>query len=719
MNLKRPRWLPVFQRSSAPQGDSCVGGDCLGSPLATSAVFPRAHGFRRWHLAALAALLSCTGAEARAPQILDPQALRFQITDTYLGMRIEAEHEETTFAGSSTTSKYDRLFVAPIIGLNAFGSIYHPNLLSFTLNGEFSPGYTTEESTYTLSTKRKEYRELGNYYANLIFLGEKPYRSSIFLSQNYTYRDYDFFNRVNVNITNYGANLGYQTGPVPFTFKVWQREEDSLGTTSNSWLKETGAILDARNTRESGETTFNYTVTSHNRREYNSQANGTENSFGIADRETLGSHDQMQLSTSASYSTRRYTDSPTDEFNALANLTVEHSPTLSSFYDLTCNHSTTDYSTTSSLSSNYHGGISLRHQLYESLTSTLRIQGQDFSSTGSYDDSSGKKVVSGAETQRFGIGITESYTKRLGTIGRFTLVGSLLLEHTVQSNTGDTLIQTDENHAFSSKNDSAGTDSFFLNLPYVDQSSIVVTDTHHSMPAYQANKDYTISQNGSLTMIRRTPLSMIPDNSTVLVSYHAKSSPSGTYGTATGLMNMRIDLWNGLAACYYRMSSVQNSVASNLILQDMNLYSVGLESNWRWLRTGVEYESNASTFSSYNDVRFFQSLSFKPDTMSSLNFDFLESRMHYVDADRDEENYSLTARYQRAFNRNLSIHFDAGVAVRRGIEVDQTLEMLRPSVEWNFGRLTTKLSYSFYYGKYELSDKQMKQTLYISAQRSF
>ena len=205
----------------------------------------------------------------------------------------------------------------------------------------------------------------------------------------------------------------------------------------------------------------------------------------------------------------------------------------------------------------------------------------------------------------------------------------------------------------------------------------------------------------------------------MLVDYRAQGSPSGTYDTVTGVFNVRIGLWNDLLAFYYRMSSVQNSRVPNLLLQNMDIYSVGAECSWRWLHTGAEYISNASTFSTYSGVSLYQSLAFKLGDRSTWNFDFSESQTHYLDASREEQDYSAITRYQRTFTQSFGMQFDAGVAVRRGTGVNQTLATARSSLDWKLGRLTVKAGYSFEYGKYEASDERRKHMLFISAQRSF
>ena len=690
-----------------------------GAEFGNSASISRKRNLFRSLVFAVAAVAIPASGQDGSRGYLEPQALRLQITAASVGIRLEAASEKVTSGNSGGTISFDRVFMGPVFGLNATGSVYHPNLLNFSVSGEISPGYEIENSSIASLSKRKELRFLGNYGANFVFLSTKPYRFSLLLNQSYTFRDYDFFNRVEVNSLRYGANLGYQAGRVPFTLNVWQRSESTFGLTSSTALDETGLTFDAKNTRASGESAFNYTYTKANRSDLTAQSADSGQSVGIGDEETFGRNKQFHLNTNAGYSVRQSDFSPSNDTIASAILSVEHSPTLSSNYDVNYAGSTTDTTIGSSKSSNVNGSASLRHQLYESLTSTLRVLGEDYTTDGSFNGTNGVSTKTSSENTRFGAGVTEQYTKRLGSIGQLSIVGAMMLEHSIIASGGDMMIQTDERHVFSSGTSSGVTDAFFLNLPNVDETAIVITNDHNDFPAYQEGLDYTVSNNGSLTMIRRTATSNIPQNATVFVDYRAKATGSGEYDTVTGLLNMRIDLWRGLVAVYGRYNSVQNSGAPNILLQDMNVYAVGLETTWRWLHAGLEYESHTSTLSTYQDTRLFQSVTFKPTRSSSLSFDLNESQTQYTDAARMEQNYSFMTRFQQVLSQNCRTQLEGGVAVRQGIGVDQTLMAVRPGFEWNFGQLEMKAGYSLEYGKFLGSDQRINQLLFFSARRNF
>jgi hypothetical protein len=470
-------------------------------------------------------------------------------------------------------------------------------------------------------------------------------------------------------------------------------------------LSEIGLTFDALNERPRGSTVFNYTFNDYTRRDFGLEAGGTDHTFGIGDLEVFGSRDQIRLNTSLGYSSREYTDTPSDDLNASANLSIEHRPTLFSFYDASYYRSESGPVT----SDNYNGAASLRHQLYESLTSTLRVQGQHYSSSG---------PGGAAETTRFGGGVSEQYVKRLGPHARLSLLGSVLVEHTDQDITGSTIVVLDEAHTFRS-NGGAGTESFFLNLPFVNVNTIVVTDDRNTLPPYLEGIDYTVSRSGLLTLIQRRVGSRIPLDTTVLVDYEAAASPSGSYDTLTGLLQVRVDLWNGLLGVYGRLNAVENNAPPEMVVQDLTAFAVGSDVTWRWLRTGAEYEIYDSSFTSYRTMRLFQSLAFKPDDLSTLSFNFAQSWTRYIDADRDEQNYSAISRYHRRLGTYVGFDLEGGVAKRIGEGVDQTRAAVRPGIEFNMGQLFVKAGYSFEYEQFLTAEERYKHMLIIRARRTF
>jgi len=655
----------------------------------------------------------------------DPQWLKLDLTSASVGVYTEGVFEQSQFGGSSTVD-YNRTFIGPSIGLGLQGSIYHPNLARFILNGEGAFGWGWENVRSTTTLHRSQFEELGNFQSTVYLLNTKPYASSISAGYDHTFRDYDFFNRTTVDSWRYGAQTGYRDGPIPFSITVShleENEDDIIGfnTITNvsggrtntasrpffgtSTLQQNTLTFDAHNDRPAGNTRFTYGVTDYSRTGYGPENGGTDQTFGLSDVENFGPQRQTTWNNNVGYSIRHFTDAPSDDLNAGSHLAMDHSANLSSYYDADYYRSTFGSST----SDNYDGSASLRHQLYESLTTTLKVEGEryDFSGGGGSSD-----------TTRFGVALNESYTKRLSPSARLTIGGSLDVSHTDVTQSGSAITVIDERHNFPTGSGGGPVDNFFLNLPNVTLATVIITDDTHTL-TYIEGLDYTISQNGLLTRITRIGGSRIPSNGSVLATYSAVPSPSGSYNTLNGLLQVRLDFWNGLLGIYGRMNSVQNSGTRGLVVQDLSALALGVDTSWRFLRAGAEYEIYDSDFSSYRSARLFQSLSFRPDDASTLNFDFTEAWTEYLDAHREEEMLSFINRYHRRITRHLGCDIEDGISRRFGPGADQTLATVRPGLDYAVGKISAKLGYDFEYERFLNAEERIKHMFFVRVKRTF
>jgi hypothetical protein len=655
----------------------------------------------------------------------DPQWLKLQFTSASVGAYSEGVFEHSQFNGTSPVD-YSRTFVGPSIGLGFEGSIYHPNLARFVFNGEGAFGWGWERVTSITTSSRSTFEEIGDFQTTLFLLNTKPYASSISAGYDHTYRDYDFFNRTLVDSWRYGAQTGYRQGPLTLTLTYSHLDESEeyvlgINTTTNisggqtnisskatfttSSLTQDTLTLEAHHDRSLGSTRLTYSLNDFKRTDFGSQSSSVDQSLGVADNETLGAQKQITFNNDMGYTLRRYTETPSDDLNANSHLNVDHTATVSSCYDLNYYRSTFDENTSSS----YNGSAAVRHQLYDSLTSALKGEAQryDFAGPGGSSD-----------TTRYGITLSESYTKNLSSSARLTFGGSVGYSHTDVAQAGSVITVINERHAFPTGVGGGPVGTFFLNLPNVNRSTIAITDDTRTL-TYLEGFDYTVSQNGLLTMITRIGGSRIPAGGTVLVTYSAMPSPSGAYDTLEGLVQVRLDLWNGLLGIYGRMNSVQNHGTPGLIVQDLSAIAVGADTSWRFLRAGAEYEIYDSNFSSYRSARFFESLSFRPDDVSTLNFDFTESWTLFLDANREESLVSFINRYHRRVTTHLGADIETGVSRRFGPGVDQTLAAFRPGVDFTMGKLSAKIGYDLEYERFLSAEERTRQMFFVRLKRTF
>ena len=237
----------------------------------------------------------------------------------------------------------------------------------------------------------------------------------------------------------------------------------------------------------------------------------------------------------------------------------------------------------------------------------------------------------------------------------------------------------------------------------MNPSSIkIYKDTSHTFLYPQAG-NYTVTQNGQITYITLVAGTLIPLNTSVYISYTYSSSGtgSGSYDTMNEIFQIRMDLWDGLLGLYGRVNAIQNSGWAGLVLNNLTSYAVGADTAWHFLRAGLEYDVYDSNLSTYNSVRLYQNLSFRPSPVSQLSFGFAESWTTYSGNNSSEQQmYSFINRYHRTLSRHWGFDLEDGVSQQNGGGTDQTLVTVRPGLEFAKGKFSLRMGYDFEYSRY-------------------
>jgi hypothetical protein len=640
-------------------------------------------------------------AQARYRVIEEPRWLKLNVTRVSGGLYLEGERETTRFAGGSEASQ-DRLFVGPLVGLDLLGSIYHPNLCRLAMNSEGAFGWEHEVVDSTTSSTRDKFQYLGNFNANAFLFANQPYHGNIFGNYSHTYRDYDFFNRVTVDTWRYGAGFSYLNDPFTFNATYTHRDEDVSDLAAPSTSHEDTVGFETQHSREHGGTSLSYSFDRYSRTDFGASSVGDDQVISLGDSERFGDRRQFNFNNSLSYSLRETDAEDSRQFSARSDLNAQHLHHLSSDYDFNFDRYEVDGFT----SDNFFGGAALHHQLYESLGSTLSLHAANYETDGEF---------SSGFTRRFGGGLAEDYTKRLGQDHRLRLSGSVILDHVETE--GISRVEN-EPHNFSNPG-GAPPGSVFLDQPNVIALTIVVTDQNDNLPAYVLGVDYGVLQNGTRTLIQRLAGSRIPVDATFLVDYRTVPTAPGSYETFTQYYEARVDLWNYLWGIYFRYTRSANNAPPELLVQDLSIYTLGTDLTWRWFRTGVEGQIYDSTESEYQSLSLYQSATFSLDAVSSLSANFSENWIDYLDADRSEQNFRFTSRYQRSFTSRLGFDLEGGVAIRRGAGVDQTLATARPSVQYRIGQTTINAGYNFEHEIFLENEERTKHFLFVKIARRF
>ncbi|MEI8290397.1 MAG: hypothetical protein WCH99_13085 [Verrucomicrobiota bacterium] len=592
-----------------------------------------------------------------------------------VGVEVEGSSEETTTGGNRST--YDHLSLRPFVGLKTAGSIYHPNLLAFDLDGELGWGWDTMTARgpgYTQTSK--ESSEMMRYLAQFNFLQAKPYNASAYAAQDHSYRDYGFFNSYTVDSERYGGRVSWNTDNMNLNAELGYRDEKSSGLTGSTGLIEKFFNFSGIYHRRTGQTSmycrlneFDNTLSS------GGSLNSVSRAVGVADSESFGRRRQINTATGASYSETQSGGREMKTIAANENININHRPRLDSYFMFNFGRS----EMTSATAAQASGMYGIRHQLYDSLTSTLDAHG-------SYDDSSGSGGTSSSD--RYGLGIAEGYAKRLGSWGRLSLSTGVVADHQDSSSSGGILTTIDEAHQLYSLGN-INYHPVYLNNPRVVGAILVMKG------ALDVTSDCEFWPQGELMEIRLKSLHSpnLNEGDTVTVTYQSEALSNAAYDVLSVNSQIRLDLPGGFGV-YGRLNWMGNNAPPEVVTQSLTDLVAGADYKWRWLRAGAEYENYDSNFSQFDAWRFYQDLNFRIDNNSSLGMNFSETFYRYPN-DRSQDVYQFITRYSLQLLTSLAWYVEGGVSRQEVMGSDQLMESARTGVTWTRGKLSLRTGYEY------------------------
>ncbi len=633
-------------------------------------------------------LLVAGHCEAQWASEEDPRWLRMRLPEASVGVEVEGLHENVSLGSSS--SVHEQLSVIPLLGLRTGGSIYHPNLLTFDFNGEGGLGWLNDSFKSPGSNEtRNEDQNLLRYFLQVNLLSGKPYNASFDASQDHTFRNYDVFSTYTVDSTRYAGRMSWTTETLSLNADMGVRNETSTGLQNSGGLSDVTQIdetyfnFNGTHKRDTGQSTLIYRYdefdNSYNAGPTQSSVNHT---VSLSDSETFGSRRQGTATTGASYSQYDYSGQQTETINANENITFNHRPKLDSFLTVDFNHSTMDPTTSSMV----QGSAGVRHRLYDSLTST-------FDGHGSYDTSSGRSssgLSSSGSNDRYGVGLHEDYTKRLGDWGRLSLGGGIIADHEDHEASGSVLTKLDEKHQLHLLTNPNYRPAY-LNQPRVLVSTILVRG-----PGGQAieNTDYMVIPTGELTEIRLIMGSLVlHDGDEVLVTYQSLSLYNASFASLNGTVQIRLDLFNCFGL-YGRLNWLDNNAPPTALTETLTDLVGGTDFTWRWLRLGAEYEEYDSSFTQYDSWRFYQTGSWQPFDNSTFSLDFSESFYRYPD-DSNQTRYQAVGRYNLQLSAALAWYAEGGYSLQDIMGTEQNYGSARTGLSWVRGKLNFRTGYEY------------------------
>ncbi len=625
-------------------------------------------------------------ASHRLPNIHAEQPRWFKLNgmpEASLALEVEGSTETTKVGGNEST--YDHQFITPLVGLRTSGSVYHPNLLAFDLDGEMGWGWDwMNTSSSGGSSSRDESRELKRYLAQFNILQSKPYNASFFAAEDHTFRDYGSFDTFSVDSQRYGGRVNYNSRKLSLNTDFGYRNEQAEGLTSSTDLTEMYFNFMGLNRRESGQTTVNARVNHYdNALNMGTHFRSLSESIGIADAETFGARKHITAATGLSYGRSEFSDQVTQTINANEHVNINHRDNLDSYLVLDFAHNQLRPITDIRV----QGSYGARHQLYESLTTSGDVHGN-------YSDNSGGGNSS--VTDRYGFSLNEHYTKRLDGWGRLTAGLGMVLDHQDQDSTGSSFTTIDEDHLIYLPTSPSYT-PVYLSNPRVIAGSIQVRIGGEMLVELS---DYEIITSGELTEIRfivppsahLAPL-LVADGASISVTYQSEALSDASYESLNVSSQIRLDLF-GCLGVYTRFNWMDNNAPDDVLVQTLTDWVVGVDYTWRWLRLGAEYENYDSNFSEYQAIRLFENLTFRPNSRSTLSLNFSETFYTY-EGTRDQSQFLFLSRYSTRLWGGIAWYVEGGCSFHSVMGTDQVQGSARTGVSWSRGKLSFRAGYEF------------------------
>ena len=614
---------------------------------------------------------------------IEPRWLRLKVNQMSLSVEGDGlvENIQSSSSGNST---HEQISVTPLVGLKAQGSVYHPNLVSFDLNGEGGLGWDSDQVTSPgYNQTRHGSQDLARYLLRVHFLDAKPYNATFVSSQDHYYRNYDFFNTATVDTMRYGGRMDWRIDGFNLSAEAGYREEHSTDLNGTTDFSETYANFTGLHQRERGSTSFAYNYDDFSQYSGALGSLGTTHALSASDSETFGSRRQITASTAVGFNVYDYSGPETKTVTATENVTVRHTSDLESFAN--ANYSATDQSPINS--SAVQGAVGLRHRPYESLASVLDAHG-------TYNDFSG--LGSSGHDDRYGLGLREDYTKRLGGWGRLSLGGGIIADHEDHESSGVVQSVIREQHQIYLPT-SPSFQPVYLAKPGVLASSILIFNSANALVAQAGN--YQIIPRGELTEIQLQPAPADPllslNPATIFVTYDSASVATSSFEALNTSAQIRLDLFNTLGL-YGRANWVDNNAPPQTLVEQLTDLVGGAELTWRRLHVGAEYEDYDSNFSKYTAARFFQGIDFRLDAASNLGFNLNQLFYRYAEGG-NETQYQFSSHFDTQLTSWLSWNVEAGYYLRDISGTHEDLAAARTGLTASWGKITLRANYQYNY----------------------
>ncbi len=589
---------------------------------------------------------------------------------------------------------------------NTGAYFFDPRLATLTLGGTF--GLNQERLSFN-GTSDTLNGTLWGYEASLNVLSESPYSLNVFANRNQTINNQVFGGRTESIQQNEGASLYAREIYVPSILSFLRQNlnnETTSGTvTAQQDQTITAVTYQGNRGWENSEASLYYgfiDLTDHVFPNLSYQSNDGNLYYSLDFGPELNRRWDSRMRFFTRTGTTQLTTATVDEV-----LRIDHTERLQTDY----HYSLFWTETAGGATATNIGTFTLRHQLYESLTTTFGLQ-------------TTIATLPNGEKYTYGGRLDLAYQKRLPGDGRLNIGVGGGLQYT------DNHFQTQESFVPQETHTAATPFALpiLLGNPFVDATSIVVTKTAVGpLPAgciaptapptsLVLGRDYTVNTVGNLTEIVPIPCSGVAPGinpgDTIAVDYRFVVPTSLAYTTEFWHTNVSVD-YHWIRPYLIVEGYDQNLMSGHdgRFLNDLRSDTAGLElrSDGQRIRATLlgEAQSYTTRQVAYDTVRSVQFIGFTILPELTLTLSGSEAWFDYSKPRRRTRAFSGLATLSYALGANLSVNgitgiryfqdtlaptersIQAGLQVRwmfRKLEIDPTLEFF----DTRIGNTTTK-----------------------------
>ena len=566
--------------------------------------------------------------------------------DAYLELESEYSRDRVQYddrgrTGQSRSQKNTDLRLEERLGLNLGGVLVDPSFITF--DGDFSFALTQDRFEERLGTRDdtdKDHGYLVQYDARVNFFQGKRVSGSVYGLQVDDRINRRFQSTLREERSGFGTSWVFAHDKIPMELSYDYLETDRTGND------------DGRDDEHFTDGTFHYgaqwLIAEHHRlklsyehaetkQEYQGLSKPYETTrdlFTIEHELEFGGAHQHELRTLVHWQ-EESGDFARDFFEIGPQLTLRHSDELQTIYKYQFNrerYEGLDVET-------QRADVSLVHQLYTNLTTTLNVFGL-------YED-----VEDDINTTQYGASADWQYNRK-NPYGRFS--ANLALAYDTEDVEGDNgrRVVLDEAQTFRDPV------AILLRNRNVVATSVVVTDAANRR-IYRKGIDYLVVPQGTYTRLTRVRNGTIADGDTVLVDYQFRTPADGTIDTVRVDFSLEQRFDNGLTP-YYRFSYRNQE-------DDTSYGFARTADRTDHHRLGVNYEKRRYTLGA--ELEIFD------DTVDPYDAFHLSGLLHVIDA--AEHHLDVSARFSR-------FSFEGGVE-------DRDVDMVDVGVDHRW-RLTEALS---------------------------